>query len=66
MLAKRRLEDCLWHPETDETRNCRKLAFARQSGHPLPHLSFLPTMAAKEGRLTIVMSVLQMGKQISQ
>lgn len=56
--------DCLWHPGTDKTSNCRKLAFARHFGHALPHLSLLPTMAAKEGRLTIVMSVLQMGKQI--
>lgn len=55
--------DSLWHPGTDKTGNCRTLPFARHFGHALPHLSLLPTMAAKEGRLSIVMLVLQMGKQ---
>lgn len=58
--------DCLWHPGIHKTSTCRALEFARHFGYTRPHLSLLPTMAAKKGRLTIVMSILQMGKQRPQ
>lgn len=67
MLAKRKLVGCLWHPEADrQNSTCRVLEFARCFRHALPHLCLLPAKAAKRGRLTVVMAILQMGKQSPQ